>query len=48
MAASPWRRAFALARFLPRAVLGPVLFAELRRLALIFFLEILIWVPVKG
>jgi hypothetical protein len=32
--ASPWRSALRLAHALPRAVLGPVLFAALLRLAL--------------
>src|SRR5260370_21387208 len=42
IAASPWRNAFVRARFLPCAVLGPVLLVALLRLAAIFFVEVML------
>src|SRR5260370_36862451 len=42
IAASPWRNAFVRARFLPCAVLGPVLLVALLRLAAIFFVVVIV------
>jgi hypothetical protein len=42
IAVSPWRNAFVRARFLPCAVLGPVLLVALLRPAAIFFAEVIL------